>query len=480
MSDLSNEISFLRDLLSVLTAELSAVKIELSAVKHELSLVKLENLDLKNQLGLNSSNSHKPPSSDSPSIPPKIPQVARGKGGKVGGQKGHKGNNLKMVSADQLDHILEHTPTVCNGCGTPLCSTNRKLSESRQVFELPAPKLVITEHRAFRCQCGKCGYSNLADFPVGVNSTVQYGSGAKAFATLLNQHFLLPFAKVSEFYKLLFGQSFNVSTLQSSNESIYAGLETTESAIKKAIESSEVAHFDETGLHINGKLNWLHVASTPQYTYYFSHARRGTPALADTPSVLPNFKGIAIHDCWSSYFKFDKCQHALCNAHLLRELQAALENGYTWAAALQERFKKLLHLKETAELTSQIFKEQRKKLDRQLQNIQDELEAVKEKGTKVFKKTKALIARMRQHLDKFLAFAKHQNVPFTNNLAERDIRMVKLKIKISGGFRTEKGAAIFARIRGVISTARKLNKNVLQILKNAIQKQTQKNIMELT
>ena len=169
-------------------------------------------------------------------------------------------------------------------------------------------RLIVTENKAFGCVCG-CGRRNLAAFPSGMSAPVQYGHGARAFASLLNQEYLLPFKKVSCLFEDLFAQPINVSTIQSSNFALYTALEAPEQAIKTAIEQSEVAHFDETGLHINSHLNWLHVASTDKLTYYFVHPRRGTPALIDTPSVLPHFKGRAIHDCWASYFKFKQCTH---------------------------------------------------------------------------------------------------------------------------------------------------------------------------
>ena len=466
MLNLPTDISGLKTLVAELIAELSAVKSELLLANSENSTLRLTIVDLQSQLGLNSRNSSKPPTSDGLSKPT---AVARGKGGKVGGQKGHKGRTLRMVASESADSLQFHYPACCVHCGTSVAASECTLSERRQVFDLPPPKLFVSEHQVFGCTCGKCGHRSLAPFPKGVSAPVQYGSGAKAFASLLNQHYLLPFAKVSDLFDTLFGQPFNVSTLQSSNTALYAALETTEEGIKTAIINSEVAHFDETGLHINGKLNWLHVASTQEQTYYFAHAKRGTPALQDTPSVLPHFKGTAVHDCWSSYFTFDNCQHALCNAHLMRELQAALERGYTWAKTLQDHFKELLHLKQTDQLRSKLFKKYRKKIKNSLETIQKDLEQAADQSCKIAQKTRALVKRLRQHLGKFLAFAKNQAIPFTNNLAERDIRMVKLKAKISGGFRTQEGARSFARIKGVIATARKQEKNVFQILKNALE-----------
>ena len=473
MVDLPTDISGFQTLVEHLITELQSVKSELSLVRSENATLHSENAtlrltiaDLTAQVGLNSRNSSKPPTSDGLTKPT---AVLRGKGGKVGGQKGHKGHTLKLVASESVDSIQTHYPSFCGLCGTSIAASDCKLSERRQIFDLPQPKLFITEQQVFGCTCGKCGYRTLAQFPTGVNAPVQYGSGAKAFASLLNQHYLLPFAKVSDLFDTLFGQPFNVSTLQSSNTALYTALETTEEGIKTAISDSKVAHFDETGLHINGKLNWLHVAATEQQTYYFVHAKRGTPALMDTPSVLPHFKGTAVHDCWPSYFKFDNCQHALCNAHLMRELQAAFERSYTWAKALQDQFKELLLIKQTNKLNPELFEKYHKDIKNSLENIQKDLEQADDKASKVAQKTKALVKRLNQQLDKFLAFAKDEAIPFTNNLAERDIRMVKLKAKISGGFRTELGASVFARIKGVIATARKQEKNVFELLKAAFE-----------
>ena len=420
---------------------------------------------LESGIVVNSQNSHRPPSSDGLT---KKPSIERPKGGKVGGQKGHSGKNLKMVT--HPDRIEQHFPLTCEACGLSLSATEMVMYERRQVFELPVPRLIVTENQAFSCRCG-CGKRNLGQFPIGVTAPVQYGHQAKTFASLLNQQYLLPFKKVSLLFEDLFNQPINVSTVTNSNKALYDELEVPEQAIKTAIEKSQVAHFDETGVHINSRLNWLHVACTDKLTYYFVHAKRGTPALMDTPSVLRNFKGRAIHDCWSSYFKLTDCLHGLCNAHLLRELQAATERGFDWALTLKNQFKELLQLKNKNQLTKKHFKKAQKKIKQLLLENQNQLQTLSSL-TKAQQKTLALVKRIRAHLKEFLAFAKHKNVPFTNNQAESDIRMVKLKAKISGGFRTPIGAQIFARIRGYISTLKKQNINVFQQLANVLSHKT--------
>ncbi len=421
--------------------------------------------ELEGRVSQTSQNSHRPPSTDGLSKPP---SVERPKGGKVGGQKGHSGKTLKMVSTP--DHIAHHFPDSCLSCGRDLSGSKMVLYERRQVFDLPVPRLIVTENQAFSCTCG-CGKRNLGQFPKGVTAPVQYGFQAKAFASLLNQQYLLPFEKVSDLFEDLFSQSINVSTIISANQALYEALEIPEQEIKIAIEKSKVAHFDETGVHINSHLHWLHVACTDKLTYYFVHAKRGTPALIDTPSVLPNFKGRAIHDCWSSYFKFNNCLHGLCNAHLLRELQAAAERGFDWALTLQNHFKELIQLKNKNLLTKKRYKKIKKRIKDILLKSQNQLEELTDL-TKIQQKTLALVKRMTAHLSEFLAFAKYKKVPFSNNQAERDIRMVKLKAKISGGFRTFLGAQIFARIRGYISTLRKQNINIFQQLTNVLSHKT--------
>ncbi len=425
--------------------------------------------DLKGIVSQTSSNTHRPPSQDGFK---KIAPVLRGKGSKKGGQTGHIGKTLKMVATP--DVIAPHYPEVCRGCGAALSDQVMAACERRQVFDLPAPRLFVTEHQIFSCTCG-CGRRNFGDFPATVAAPVQYGSHARAFASLLNQSYLLPFDKISDLFEDLFAQPMNVSTIISSNETLYDALEHTEAAIKKQIENSAVVHFDETGLPINGQLNWLHTASTDKLTYYFVHPKRGTPALRDKASVLPNFTGYAIHDCWASYFKFDACQHGLCNAHLLRELQAALDNGYDWAAILQNQLKELLNLKNQQQITEKHYQDAKKNISDISQKAQQDIQTQRDKQgnlSKIQKKTLALLKRIQTQIDKFLAFASCQYVPFSNNQAERDIRMVKLKTKISGGFRTEKGARIFARIRGVIASYRKHDINVFKQIQQAISKNT--------
>jgi transposase len=445
---LPTDIDRIQDLVKLLMSQLSALETEVMTLRSENAL-------LKSQLAQSSTNSHRPPSSDGLT---KKPAFARPKGGKTGGQKGHSGKNLKMVTTP--DVIETHLPTLCKRCGQSLINKEMTRYESRQVFEIPPPKLIVTEHQAFACLCG-CGQRNLGNFPTQVQAPVQYGVQARGLASLLNQQYLLPFGQVSALFEDLFNQPINESTIISANHRLYDALEPAEQAIKNAIIQSKVVHFDETGARVEGHLNWLHVASNDQYTYYFHHHKRGQLALMDTPSVLPYFKGYAVHDCWASYFKFDKCLHILCNAHLLRELQAAFERGFSWANDLKIQLNELYQ-------NNKLYRQTKKLLKKQLKAIQIQLLSIQNRNP-VEQKALALVKRIKKRLKSFLAFAKDPDLPFTNNLAERDIRMVKLKLKISGSFRTLQGIQHFARIRGYISTVRKQGINVFHNIVSALE-----------
>ena len=443
---------------------LTRVETENTELRAENVLLRSENAFLKSQIGQNSTNSHKPPSSDGLTKQPAIPRKV---GGKTGGQEGHNGGTLKMVS--KIDDIIIHKPDKCRSCGTSLVTQTFSLCDKRQVFDIPPPRLMVTQHELYSCQC-PCGCANWGTFPASVSAPVQYGINARTFASLLNQQYLLPFNQVSAIFEDLYGQPINESTVISANRQLYALLEQPEQDIKSALMASKVVHFDETGARTVGKLNWLHTASNVKYTYYFHHEKRGYPALIDTPSVLPNFKGYAVHDCWASYFKFNDCQHVLCNSHLFRELHAASERGFEWAQSIKNHISELYQLQKqdkNREGTKQLYQLKKYLIKTELEKIDKQLSKI-EQINPIQQKAWALVKRLRKHLNSFLCFAKDPDLPFTNNQAERDIRMVKLKIKISGSFRTVEGIQIFARIRGFISTCRKHKMNVFDAIKDIL------------
>ena len=286
--------------------------------------------ELEARLNQNSQNSNRPPSSDGLSKKPAFP---RKRGKKRGGQLGDKGKTLKMVS--DPDYIVVHSPKQCS-CGRCLEEVAKQTIQYRQVFDLPEPKLKVTEHQLQSCICPDCKTLQLGQFPSDVAAAVQYGAGVRSLVVLLNNGFKLSYAKIRQFFCDVFGYELNESTQVSANQKCYQVLAKSEQRLIWQLLNSKVNHFDETGLRVNGKLHWLHNCSNRLYTYLFIHARRGKKALKDEASLIRRYSGWAIHDCWASYFKFDQCRHGVCGAHLLRELQSLVERGSVWADRMHD------------------------------------------------------------------------------------------------------------------------------------------------
>jgi transposase len=381
-----------------------------------------------------------------------------------GGQAGHKGNTLAYVDAP--DKVIKLIPGACS-CGHIFSDSECELAAKRQVFELPQPKLEVTEYQTHKASCPHCGSRHKAAPPAGVSAPVQYGNKAKAFAVLLNSNFKIPFKKVQLLFNDLFGYSINESTVYSAGEQCYDLLEETEKAIRQKVSSAKVTHADESGVRVLGKLHWLHTATTPDFTYLFVHEKRGLEALNSDKSVLDAIRGWLVHDCWSSYFKYEGFRHAICGAHILRELQWLIDYEESKWAATFKAFLMGVYLKPP----EQRVKQKESIISRYLKicsiGEQSEPSPVKSKNGKGrYKRTKGrnLVERLIREIDAVLAFAFNQEVPFTNNLAERDIRPVKIKMKVSNCFRTMKGAEIYARVESFLSSARKNKKNVFEEL----------------
>ena len=461
-------ISELVEKIEFLSNELVQVKKENAEIKEAFKEVKLENADLKvriteleARLNSNSSNSSKPPSSDGYMKKPAFP---RKKKGKQGGQQGHKGRTLQQV--EHPDKTVKHKPGQCD-CGHVFSDEELSVAETRQVFDLPQPKLEVTAHQLLKGKCPVCGKWHKASAPDGVNAPVQYGRGVKTLATLLNVDYRIPFKKLQILFSDLFGYAINESTVYSASRLCYEMLEPTEEVIESGVVKSDATHADETGLRVAGKLHWLHTASSLLYTYLFVHERRGRVALDSEKSVLNRISGWLVHDCWSSYFKYHTMHHAICGAHILRELEGLIENGQSkWARVfktflmnvfempLEERVKRREHIEARFSLICGLGEKA-------------EPPPRKTPGKRgKYKRTKGrnLVERLIRNKEAVLAFAFNREVPFTNNLAERDIRPAKVKQKVSNCFRTLSGAEIYARIAGFVSTARKHDRNVFSEL----------------
>ena len=461
------ELQLLRETVETLTNRVEFLEAENRELKDEVN-------ELRGKLARNSQNSSQPPSSDGLKKPqPK--SLRKPSGQKPGGQQGHSGARLEMV--DQPDHIVSHTLEECQQCGYSLEAVDVAGYRRRQVVDLPPIKLEVTEHRTeIRC-CPGCGCRNEAAFPAEVKTSVQYGSRIKSLLVYLNQYQLLPYERTCQLAEDLFAHTISQGTLSNWNAECYRNLESTEEQIRQAILASEVVHFDETGIRRQGQLHWLHVAGTERLTYYGLHARRGTEAM-NALGILENYTGCAVHDHWKSYFKYS-CDHSLCNAHHLRELTyLAEQDQQDWAAAM---IGLLLEAKEMSEAASENCLAEDSS---ELASIRLRYDALiakglaqnlpppqrleqKKRGRRKQSKAKNLLDRLRDFKAEVLAFLTHpspfrqQQGPFDNNQGERDIRMAKLKQKISGCFRGENGGKIFSRIRGYVST---LRKNDLKIL----------------
>jgi len=428
-------------------------------------LARIESLEA--QLNQNSQNSNRPPSSDGPKKPKRKAAFTRRFKKQKGGQKGHEGKTLEMV--DTADDYQNHYPLHCC-CGTDLSEVSKYVKERRQVFDIPPPTLEVTEHINYACVCPDCQQEVSAGFPDNVAARVQYGNGVKSLVVLLNTGFKLPYGKVKTFFSDVFGYGLNESTQITAQQKCYVQLEASEQIIQQRLldtNQSPVNHFDETGIGINGKNNWLHVCSNDLYTYLFVHPNRGKKALNNADSLLPMYKGWAVHDCWKSYFLFDQCQHVICNAHIIRELQALKERGQIWADRMRDLLLYAYDKSQQGTTLVDNFKFISNQYDRICKMADDEEPPpeYRHKGKKAKQsKGRNLLNRLREYKDAVLAFAKHQIIPFTNNQAERDIRPLKIKLKVAGCFRSLDGAKRYARIQAFISTARKNNLNVFNEL----------------
>jgi transposase len=430
---------------------------------------------LERIIAKDSHNSHKPPYSDGFKKP--NPQSLRQSGVRhPGGQKGHEGHTLAM--SEHPDRIEWHRVDRCSHCSHLLNDVKSHTYEKRQEFDIPPVKIEVTEYRAEIKKCPYCGNMQKADFPVTIQQPVQYGPGLKSLAVYMNNYQFIPYERMSEFFRDMFSLSISPGTLVNINKTCYGQLKNFESIVKTGLANAEVANFDETGLRMEGKRAWLHSASTPLLTFYGIHSKRGQEAMNDM-DILPQFNGRAIHDCWASYFDY-QCEHGLCNAHLIRELIFTSEQYHqAWAKNMIDC---LLDIKETVAEKKQLSDGLKKKTVKNYEVRYNRIianglkqnpplkliEYQKKRGRVKQSQPKNLLDRMRIHKKEVLAFMYDFNVPFDNNLAERDIRMMKVQQKISGTFRSRDGANIFCRIRSYISTVRKNGMNVMESVKNAI------------
>jgi len=464
-------------LIDALRGDLDGVRGENAALRDESASLRRENAELREKiaelerrLNKNSSNSSKPPSSDGLKKPPRTNSLRGKSGKKSGGQVGHKGRTLRQVA--NPDRIEPHAADCCRYCQAGLTPAMVTEVAKRQVFDLPQPRLEVTEHRASIYCCAECGRRTTADFPEGVTSPAQYGPRVKAVAIYLNVQQLIPEDRVAQAMQDLFGAGrlcpASLVAWGKKKAVEWAGVTAQIAAL---VAKAPVRNLDETGFRVGGKLQWLHTASTPALTLYRVTEKRG--------EVTEGLEGgVIVHDHFKPYYSLPGVEHALCNAHHLRELKALIEiEKEPWARQMREAL--VDGVKAVREAVAQgataLTDAVRGSLLRRYNNIvrrglafhreQPPLSrAAGARGRTPRRPGHNLLNRLHQFRDDVLRFLHDFKVPFTNNLGERDLRMMKVKTKISGGFRTMAGAETFACNRSVVSTARKRGWNILETL----------------
>ena len=403
------------------------------------------------RLNMNSANSSMPPSSDQW----KKPQSQRKKSDKkIGGQLGHEGHGLKIKR--EPDEIVELRPMVCEECGADICDDEGVFIDSRYKIDIEI-KTVITRYDQAEVICPVCETVNTGVFPDGITSRAQYGEGVRAISVLFTNYAMVSYDKTQKIMNDAFGIPIRAGTIANHVKEFAKKSKPVLDEIAERLKRSPVLNCDETGAHVNGKKQWLHTASNSEATYNTVHPKRGR-AGTDDNGVLKEFTGTAVHDCWKPYFNYDNCVHALCNAHLLRELQGVIDNtGQAWASQMQDL---LSDMKKAVDRYKQDGKESLSTYySKKFSETYDRIVKLGEEenpllnGQKKRGKARCLLDRFIAYRTEICRFSDDFAVPFDNNQAERDIRNVKTKQKVSGGFRSDEGAKNFGRISSVIGTA---------------------------
>jgi transposase len=454
----------------VTTEELLAV---IAAQQAQIATLMARVAELERRLGLNSTNSSKPSSSDGLNKPPRrTSSMRQASGKKTGGQEGHEGKTLRQV--DSPDKVIDHYPEQCQRCSAALSEDMAADYQKRQVFDLPEPQpLQVTEHRAHVCCCSSCGTKTAGLFPEDVTAAAQYGAALTATIVYLQIQHHIPEDRVVEIMHDLFKIDLAAGTVGAMVTRRAESFADAAAAIGDRVRTTAVKHMDETGLRVGGKTLWLHVASTCLLTFYRVAIQRG--------AMMSDVIGTIVHDCWGPYFKMANVSHALCNAHLLRELQALMDfEKEPWAFAMSRFLRQACHAVHLAQERKTTLKPSF------VQYILARYDCIVSQGlafhaaqappegrNPAAKKRRGrtkkrvghnLVIRMRDHRESVLRFITDPAVPFTNNQAEQDVRMMKVRLKVSGGFRSMTGAESFAILRSVISTARKQGIGILDAL----------------
>lgn len=433
---------------------------------HKLLLELSEEMaKLKNQLGKNSTNSHKPSSTDyffRKTVEIEPSDKVRG------GQIGHIGNTLRMV--ENPDEIIIHEPTRCT-CGENLVPITKQTEQKRQLFDLPIIKFNVVEHQITSCDCPKCGKLMVAEFPNNITAPVQYGNRTKAFSVLLNNKCQVSFRKIGMVFESIAGQSVNQTTLQNANNEAYLALESVEKSNVEDLKNSQVVRADETVVKIKGNFNFIHTVADEKTTHLWASTYRGSSAHIVDESPLMGFKNTIMHDRLPLYNQFNEALHLYCNAHLMRDLQSLCEQNYEWAIRLLRAYRQLYRMSKTCAIDGRF----KVKINNWFDNIISE--ALKNEpapklnpnnGKPSKTDSRLLLEFFQKSREQVLAFAFDKSMPFSNNLAEQAFRHVKTKMKVIGGFRLIEGAKTYARCQAVMDTWRKRGQSAYENLKIAL------------
>ena len=460
------EIEGLRAENAALRAQVS----ELPRLRAQVEALAAQVRDLQARAAKDSHNSGKPPSSDG--LQRRTKSLRKPSGKKAGGQLGHRGETLHLVATP--DAVVEHRPTVCSACQAELDEAPVVAHERRQVQELPAVRLHVTEHRALHVRCPACQAVSVGTFPVEAPSRAQYGPQLRALAVYLVEEQFVPLGRVQQVLRDLVSVRLGRGTLVRWIQQAARTLAPVEAQLTAALRQAPVLHSDETGVRRAGALAWVQVASTSQLTRYAVHAKRGREAI-DAMGILPDFTGVSVHDGFATYRRSTRCRHALCNIHHLREL-TFLEEQYqqTWAtelkALLQEM--KAAVAQARAEGLSSLPAATHAAFVTRYQALLAAGHAAnppperrpRQRGRVKQTPARNLLERLWLGQDQVLAFLSDLTIPFDNNQAERDLRTLKLHQKVSGCFRSDPGADAFARLRSYLATLRKQGQALLAAL----------------
>jgi len=469
-------LQYINQTLQQLLSRIDQLESEVKSLRLENNQLKDENAKLKESINKDSTNSSKPPSTDN-IFPEKETTKKNLKGlKKRGGQIGNTTNNLKKVDNPDITKILEFT--TCQHCNHSLKGVDIKSVSIRQEFDIPKIQMKVTQFTGHSKVCPCCGTVNKPDFPIHLKATTQYGDNIKALIGYLNTHHMIPYERITEFVKDFTSHPISSGTVYTILKNFSDKLAPFEVKLKEKLLQSDVIHADETGTNVAGKLHWSHTITTSLLTYYAIHQKRGTLAM-DSMEILPLYKGIMVHDHFKPYNNYN-CTHSFCNAHLLRELKGVMQNeNVRWATNMHSLLTKMnnhIHkVKDNGKLSPS---------KRKIEQFFTRFDAICQSASKFYpppdnptnSKRKQKQSKGKNLLDRFIAYKEETlrfftnlSVPFTNNLAEQALRMLKVKEKISGCFASFTGAKIFNRIRSFISTVKKNNRSVFGELCSVLQ-----------